>query len=213
MSTRNYEEYRAQVLDSLGEDYTVEDLRNETRWRAKVLESLGVEHDAYDISYFERYRLKVLEGLSNGAGGGFKLLASKEFEVNTTSTTAITVGTIQAGSEAWDSSKLVVVSIRDKAGKRAGYFFGTDNFIANHNEARGSSASVSIVATLIYMVNPEGQTFPGVTNSGVYASAIDSSGTITIKAKYGSSVTRTIDGTFKCDVYIIDFPNGVSPTE
>lgn len=38
---RNYEEYRAQVLDSLGEDYTVEDLRNFERWRLKVLEGLS----------------------------------------------------------------------------------------------------------------------------------------------------------------------------
>ena len=38
---RNYEEYRRQVLDSLGEDYTVEDLRNFERWRLKVLHGLG----------------------------------------------------------------------------------------------------------------------------------------------------------------------------
>ena len=37
---RNFEEYRKQVLDSLGEDYTVEDLRNFERWRLKVLEGL-----------------------------------------------------------------------------------------------------------------------------------------------------------------------------
>lgn len=37
---RNYEEYRAQVLDSLGGDYTAEDLRNFERWRLKVLEGL-----------------------------------------------------------------------------------------------------------------------------------------------------------------------------
>ena len=41
MSVRNYEEYRKQVLDSLGEDYTVEDLRNFERWRLKVLEGLA----------------------------------------------------------------------------------------------------------------------------------------------------------------------------
>lgn len=38
---RNFEEYRRQVLDSLGEDYTVEDLRNFERWRLKVLHGLG----------------------------------------------------------------------------------------------------------------------------------------------------------------------------
>lgn len=67
---RNFEEYRRQVLDSLGEDYTVEDLRNEGKWRTRVLDALGVEYDTSDTSYFERYRLKVLEGLQGGGGGG-----------------------------------------------------------------------------------------------------------------------------------------------
>lgn len=67
---RNFEEYRRQVLDSLGEDYTVEDLRNEGKWRARVLDALGVDYDTSDTSYFERYRLKVLEGLQGGGGGG-----------------------------------------------------------------------------------------------------------------------------------------------
>lgn len=67
---RNYEEYRAEVLNLLGEDYTVEDVRN-----------------------FERWRLKVLEGLSNGGGGGSQYSTifegavtteyDQEFETNT----------------------------------------------------------------------------------------------------------------------------------
>ena len=35
-----WEEYREQVLESLGEDYTVEDIRNNERWHLKVLEGL-----------------------------------------------------------------------------------------------------------------------------------------------------------------------------
>lgn len=37
---RNYEEYRKQVLEKLGAEYTVEDIRNFERWRLKVLEGL-----------------------------------------------------------------------------------------------------------------------------------------------------------------------------
>lgn len=40
-NVRNYEEYRAEVLDRLGDDYTVEDLRNTERWRLRVLDMLS----------------------------------------------------------------------------------------------------------------------------------------------------------------------------
>lgn len=69
MATRNYEEYRAQALAELGEDYTVEDLRNEEKFRGRVLEGLGAEYTEEDTRNFERYRLKVLENLSGGGGG------------------------------------------------------------------------------------------------------------------------------------------------
>lgn len=67
-NVRNYEEYRAEVLETLGA--TVEDLRNEPSFRAKVLETLGVEFTDEDTRNFERYRLKALEGLKNGGGSG-----------------------------------------------------------------------------------------------------------------------------------------------
>lgn len=68
MAVRNFEEYRAEVLEQLGA--TAEDLRNEPSWRAKVLEALGAEYTDEDTRNFERYRLKVLENLSGGGGGG-----------------------------------------------------------------------------------------------------------------------------------------------
>lgn len=37
---RNYKQYRKQVLDRLGVEYTLEDIRNFERWRLKVLEGL-----------------------------------------------------------------------------------------------------------------------------------------------------------------------------
>lgn len=40
-NVRNYEEYRAEVLERLGDDYTVEDLRNTERWRLRVLDMLS----------------------------------------------------------------------------------------------------------------------------------------------------------------------------
>lgn len=73
---RNYEEYRAQALASLGEDYTVEDLRNEERFRSKVLDGLGMSYETEDLVNFEKYRLKVLQGIAGGGGG-----SSGEFKI------------------------------------------------------------------------------------------------------------------------------------
>lgn len=84
---RNFEEYRRQVLESLGEDYTVEDLRNEGKWRARVLDALGVDYDTSDTSYFERYRLKVLEGLQGGGGGSSDFSTANVTLINSTDQT------------------------------------------------------------------------------------------------------------------------------
>lgn len=81
MSVRNYEEYRAEVLEGLGA--TAEDLRNEPSWRAKVLEALGAEYTDEDTRNFERYRLKVLENLSGG-GGGSSDFSTAEVELHYT---------------------------------------------------------------------------------------------------------------------------------
>lgn len=50
MSVRNFEEYRAEVLEALGAEYTDEDTRNFERYRLKVLENLSgdAKYKAYD---------------------------------------------------------------------------------------------------------------------------------------------------------------------
>lgn len=78
---RNYEEYRAQALASLGEDYTVEDLRNEERFRSKVLDGLGVSYETDDLVNFEKYRIKVLQGIAGGGGGGSSDFSTAEMTI------------------------------------------------------------------------------------------------------------------------------------
>lgn len=82
---RNYEQYRAQALASLGEDYTLEDLRNEERFRSKVLDGLGMSYETEDLVNFEKYRLKVLQGLAGGGGGSSDFSTAEVVIVNTTS--------------------------------------------------------------------------------------------------------------------------------
>lgn len=89
---RNYEEYRAQVLASLGEDYTVEDLRNEERFRSKVLDGLGMSYETEDLVNFEKYRLKVLQGIAGG-GGSSSDFSTAEVTLNFTVENATLVET------------------------------------------------------------------------------------------------------------------------
>ena len=41
---------------------------------------------------------------------------------------ASSIATINCNGEHWNKDKIIYVRIRDKAGKRAGYFLGSDNF-------------------------------------------------------------------------------------
>lgn len=48
---------------------------------------------------------------------------------------------------------------------------------------------------------------------GLYGYTITSAGEIDIRVKYSSSYSLTIDGTYVVEVYLLDWPNGISPFE
>lgn len=75
---RNFEEYRRQVLDSLGEDYTVEDLRNFERWRLKVLHGLGGSGKIYSTLAVTDSASGSIASITDGADG----LPIKSLNVN-----------------------------------------------------------------------------------------------------------------------------------
>lgn len=158
--------------------------------------------------------LKV--NVSGSSGYGYTKLAEQDFTVNTSSTSEMGVGTISSldVSAAWTSAKMIYVRVRDKAGKRNGYFFGTDAFFANLNAAKGSTSVCSTKICIAYKVTDGGE--PAIYSSaiGIYGSDISLSGgfaSVSIKSKYGSSSSLTINGEYHVEVYTLDWPDGVSP--
>ena len=152
----------------------------------------------------------------------YTLLDSSEFSVSTTSGSDVSVGTITMGNSLYTASAIIYVKVRDKAGKRKGYFYGTDTFFVNSFAAKNVRQSlISIRPSILYSFDGNGLTkfspktggfsFSNSSSSyGVYASAISGSGDVVINGKYNSN-TGTIDGTYIVDVYLLKWPDDISP--
>ena len=153
----------------------------------------------------------------------YTLLDSSEFSVSTTSTSASLVGTIKFGNTLYTADEIIYVKVRDKAGKRNGFFYGTDTFFVNPYAAKGTSQSIiAIRPSILYSYDENGLTKFNPTSSGyvttsntssygVYAYAITGAGAINIYSRYGSSNTGTIDGTYTVDTYLLKWPDNISP--
>ena len=150
-------------------------------------------------------------GTYTGGGGGssYTLLASTQLAVNTTSTSAGSAGTINIGSAGYTKDKIIWVHIRDHAGKRNGYFYGSDSFYVNSYKANNSTTSFSACAVEYIRVDSNGNYTTATGSYGVYGYSISSSGTLTIRRRYNSTNTLTINGTFDISVYAMDMPTGL----
>lgn len=137
------------------------------------------------------------------ASSSWTLLGTDEFEVSTTSTSIEELGTIEVDKNLFESGTVIWVHIRDKAGQRDGYFYGSDTvFIFAQN-----SASVVGVSFGIIISRGMGSYYSLSSISyGVYSNSIDqTNGQIKIRSRYNSGY-GTIDGTFKVDVYKLTPP-------
>lgn len=150
-----------------------------------------------------------------GTAPKYTLLASKELTVSTTSTSAASAGTVSAGTDAWTKDKIIYVRIRDKAGKRAGYFYGSDVYFINFQAANESTTTLTQASRLIHRYSSSNAwtTYCAGTTTGygVYGHSITSDGTVNIYHRYNSTYSLTIDGTYTVEVYSLDFPNLISP--
>jgi hypothetical protein len=151
----------------------------------------------------EKYLAAIFDQV-NGGVAKCKLLASKEFTVNTSSTSDVTVGSFNV-PELADLEAIIYVKVRDKAGKRWGYFRGGDNFV---ERKVGTSAVSSIKYS--FGVSNSGSLYVGTGTYGVFVGGISDSGDVTIKAKYSSSY-GAINGTYVVEVYALSWPKDDSP--
>ena len=150
-----------------------------------------------------------------GSHKGYTLLGSKNVTANVTSTSAAMLDSITISS-AWTDAKIIYVRIRDTAtnAPRAGYFYGSDCWFINYQAANGSTSSIAYAARVIHRYSTSsvwGEYIPSTTTGyGVYAYDIDTSGKVRIYTRYNSSYSLTINGTYKVEVYALDWPDGVS---
>lgn len=152
----------------------------------------------------------------------YQFIAATKYTVNTSSTSATSVGTFDTGDTSiWTSNKMVYVKIR-RDGTTAKGFVGTDCFFCNNVPGNGLTATSSyLMHGTIYQRNSAreliqnrsiGHTSGAVAAGyGVYPVTIHNDGTIDIYARYNSSATGTISGDFTVEVYLLDWPCGISP--
>ncbi len=152
---------------------------------------------------------------SGGGASSWKLLGEHTYNVSTTSTNAAATGTIQCGAEAFTKAKMIYVRVRDTAGPRLGYFLGSDSFFINTNAANGSTSALGTAAKVILRYSTGGvygiQTTNAASGYGVYGYQINSSGAVQIRQRYNSTYSLTINGTYKVEVYALDWPDSQNP--
>lgn len=145
---------------------------------------------------------------SGGGGSNWTLIGSTELTVNTTSTSAASAGTISCGATAADKDAIIYVRVRDKEGKRAGYHAGTDAFFMNYNKANGSTSAFSVPAVMCYRYTTSSAWAGTAGQYGVYGYSISNAGVVTIRRRYNSNYSLTINSTYSVDVFKLTYPTG-----
>lgn len=146
----------------------------------------------------------------SGGASPWALVTEQDEAISTTSTTETTAATIECGSSICTKDKIVWVHIRDKAGKREGYFYGTDAFFINIDKANNDT-SVPFNKPAALSLRCSSSIYSGYAGMyGVYGYSISSTGQLIIKSRYNSTNSKTIDGTYSIKVYTLDLPAGTT---
>lgn len=164
-------------------------------------------------------------GTASGGGGGssYTLLGSAEISVSTTSTSGTLAGYVNCPADVWTKDKMIYVKVRDKAGKRTGYFYGTDAWLISSNANIGKPVngySVTFPIGVTYRVTTAGTitAYANTNKYGVYGQYLYAKTTagaetyrIEIWRRYNASYTLTLDGTYICEAYLLDWTDNESP--
>ena len=170
--------------------------------RAKTGRSAALSFPAEFIS--------EIGSISGGGTSPFTKIITSETAVTMTSSTATAAFTLELGSQYYTKDKIIWVHIRDKAGARSGYFYGSDAFFVNANAKNGGTTTFSSAATVAIRYSTGNQFAANGSGYGVYGYSISSDGRLTVRKRYSSSSSLTIDGTYVTTVYAIDLPSGIT---
>lgn len=135
--------------------------------------------------------------LSAIAARNGKLVKTEEVEANTTSTTAAKIKTITLPDNVSSIGNILYIRIRDKAGVRNGYVYGSDNY---------AMSGLSTPVKLIFKGDSNVIKSAGSSGYGVYINSTSVSSnkfaSVDVYQRYNSSY-GTINGTFTVEVYVI----------
>ena len=160
----------------------------------------------------------ITTGTASGGGGSSswtKVCDITYSNVSTTSTTVSSIETWATGhSEIWQSNKWVYIKVRDTAGKRDGYFYGSDNFFINPVPLNGDTLTNYFTTFLHHIIRYSSSSYSiytstGSTGYGVYPDLIYDDGRIRMRKRYSSSNSLTVNGTYKVEVYLLDPPSAI----
>lgn len=144
------------------------------------------------------------------SAGSWELIKSQTLAgIARTSTSAATAGTIALGSSAFTATDMIWVQVRDTAGPRANYFYGSNSLFVNANKANGTTTTFTAPAIETIRCTTAGALAGYSGGYGVWGYSISSSGSLTVRMRYNSSYSLTIDGDYKVDVYRLTPPDGV----
>lgn len=164
----------------------------------------------YDVTNLAQ----IVVNVSGGGGSNWTLLASTEYTVNTTSTSNTSVGDITLNlSDYNDYQTILWVHIRDKAGKRTGYFYGSDTMFFHYQLATGNTNSLSTRPVAVFRASSATAYSLATSAYGLFAYRLyytSSAHYVQIYSRYSNSSSGTINGTYKCDVYKLTMPSGMT---
>lgn len=173
-----------------------------------ISDTTAVAADVATGKYF--YTADGTKTAGTAAASNWTLLATKDITVSTTGTSATSVDTITLPDNNYGKEDLIWVHIRDKAGKRTGYLYGSDAVFISYKQANGDTGYMGVRPVELLYVNADGA-YVGVASAyGVYPYRLyytSSNHYVSIYSRYNASY-GTIDGTFKCDVYKLTTPSG-----
>lgn len=171
------------------------------------------------MDFYEAILANKLNG-SGGGGGSWELLGEKEETLNVTSSSNPTKVSEITISGIATSDKLIYVDIRDKAGKRDGYFYESVSVYITGSAYGGAAISYLYPVKMSfkyansaveseYATGSTGGWYTGTTAplGCIFAQTINAeTNTIAIQAKNTTSSGVTVNGTYSIKVYAIDFP-------
>ena len=148
---------------------------------------------------------------TGGGGSSYTLIDSIEVEVSTTSTSVIEIDTYTL-TRTDPSGEILYIQVRDKAGKRNGYFLGFDYYLT---QPVGGSLGNTYRQQYCYVTSSSGSVnVTSTSNYGVFPSLSTYSNSLYefgIRARYHATYSTTIDGTYSVKIYSLKWPDNVSP--